>query len=63
MLRLAYLIHEFFLKNDLVLVGLVSLKIIDIRQSIDRNDFGENPSFWKLEILVYFLVYFKNWNL
>ena len=34
----------------------------DIRQSIDRNDCGKNPSFWKLEILVYFLVYFKNWN-
>ena len=30
--------------------------ISDIRQSIDRNDCGKNPSFWKLEILVYFLV-------
>ena len=36
--------------------------ISDIRQSIDRNDCGKNPSFWKLEILVYFPVYFKNWN-
>ena len=34
----------------------VPIVVSDIRQSIDRNDCGKNPSFWKLEILVYFLV-------
>ena len=43
--------YQFGLFDDLELMSLAKRmfeigSISDIRQSIDRNDFGENPSFW-----------------
>ena len=43
-------------RQNILNIGKNFKEQVDIRQSIDRNDCGKNPSFWKLEILVYFLV-------